>query len=105
MGKTGKKGGKRLKKKELAKMLMELFQYNPAEVYDIKRIFRDLKLDTHPAKLLCMDLLEDLAMDDYIKETENSTDRLCCDRCDRSSHTAPFQNNNTEQIQENIQDC
>ena len=42
MGKTGKKGGKRLKKKELAKMLMELFQNNPAEVYDIKRIFRDL---------------------------------------------------------------
>lgn len=70
MGKTGKKGGKRLKKKELAKMLMELFQNNPAEVYDIKRIFRDLKLDTHPARMLCMDLLEDLAMDDYIKETE-----------------------------------
>ena len=75
MGK-GKKGGKRLKKKELAKMLMELFQNNPAEVYDIKRIFRDLKLDTHPAKLLCMDLLEDLAMDDYIKETEKLHFRL-----------------------------
>lgn len=76
MGKTGKKGGKRLKKKELAKMLMELFQNNSAEVYDIKRIFRDLKLDTHPAKLLCMDLLEDLAMDDYIKETEKLHFRL-----------------------------
>ena len=76
MGKTGKKGGKRLKKKELAKMLMELFQNNPAEVYDIKRIFRDLKMDTHPAKLLCMDLLEDLAMDDYIKETEKLHFRL-----------------------------
>ena len=76
MGKTGKKGGKRLKKKELAKMLMELFQNNPAEVYDIKRIFRDLKLDTHPAKLLCMGLLEDLAMDDYIKETEKLHFRL-----------------------------
>lgn len=76
MGKTGKKGGKRLKKKELAKMLMELFQNNPAEVYDIKRIFRDLKLDTHPAKLLCMDLLEDLTMDDYIKETEKLHFRL-----------------------------
>ena len=76
MGKTGKKGGKRLKKKELAKMLMELFQNNPAEVYDIKRIFRHLKLDTHPAKLLCMDLLEDLAMDDYIKETEKLHFRL-----------------------------
>ena len=46
-----------------------------------------------------------LHLPSYIKETENSTDRLCCDRCDRSSHTAPFQNNNTEQIQENIQDC
>ena len=76
MGKTGKKGGKRLNKKQLAKMLMELFQDNPAEVYDIKRIFRDLKLDTHPAKLLCMDLLEDLAMDDYIKETEKLHFRL-----------------------------
>ena len=76
MGKTGKKGGKRLKRKELATMLMELFQNNPAEVYDIKRIFRDLKLDTHPAKLLCMDLLEDLAMDDYIKETEKLHFRL-----------------------------
>ena len=68
MGKTGKKGGKRLKKKELAKMLMELFQRNPSEVYDIKRIFSELKLTTHPSKLLCMDLLEDLTKDDYIKE-------------------------------------
>ena len=76
MGKTGKKVCKNKKKKELAKMLMELFQNNPAEVYDIKRIFRDLKLDTHPAKLLCMDLLEDLAMDDYIKETEKLHFRL-----------------------------
>ena len=57
-------------------MLMELFQNNPAEVYDIKRIFRDLKLDTHPAKLLCMDLLEDLAMDDYIKKRRSCISRL-----------------------------
>ncbi len=57
-------------------MLMELFQNNPAEVYDIKRIFKELRLDTHPAKLVCMDLLEDLAMDDYIKETEKLHFRL-----------------------------
>ena len=49
-------------------MLMELFQRNPSEVYDIKRIFSELKLTTHPSKLLCMDLLEDLTKDDYIKE-------------------------------------
>jgi len=55
---------------------MDFLKNTPAEVYDIKRIFRDLKLDTHPAKLLCMDLLEDLAMDDYIKETEKLHFRL-----------------------------
>ena len=76
MGKSGKKATRRLKKKEMAKMLMELFQNNPAEVYDIKRIFKELRLDTHPAKLVCMDLLEDLAMDDYIKETEKLHFRL-----------------------------
>lgn len=70
MGKSGKKGGKRLKKKDLEKMLLELFHSHPEEVYDIKRIFKELNLDTHPAKMLCMDLLEDLAMDDYIKEKE-----------------------------------
>ena len=32
MGKSQKKGGKRLKKKELAKMLIDLFQNNPSEV-------------------------------------------------------------------------
>lgn len=68
MGKSKKNATKRLKKKELTKWLMELFQNNPSEVYDLKRLFKDLGLNTHPAKLLCMDVLEDLAMDDYIKE-------------------------------------
>ncbi len=76
MEKTGKKGGRHLRKKVLAKMLMDLFQNNPAEVYDIKRIYKYLKLDTYPAKSLCMDLLEELAMDDYIKETERLHFRL-----------------------------
>lgn len=49
-------------------MVMELFQKSPTEVFDIKRIFRELHLDTHPAKMLCMDVLEELALDDYIAE-------------------------------------
>lgn len=76
MGKSQKKGGKRLKKKDLAKMLNDLFQNNPAEVYDVKTIFRLLKLDTHPAKMLCMDVLEEMAMDDYIVEKEKLKYRL-----------------------------
>lgn len=73
MGKSGKKGVKHLKKKELLKMLLPLFQSNPTEVYDIKRIFRELNLTTHPAKMLCMDVLQDLALDDYIVEKEKNT--------------------------------
>ncbi len=76
MGKTGKKGGKRLRKKELVQMLIELFQENPAEEYELKRIFRILNLKTHPAKMLCVDVLEDMAMDDYIKETKRLHFRL-----------------------------
>jgi len=69
MGKSGKKGGKRLKKKDLCKLLTDLFQFHPEEVYPIKSIFKTLKLETHPEKMLCMDLLEELALDGYIKET------------------------------------
>ena len=68
MGKSHKKAVRRIRKKELAKLLMDLFQNNPSEQYDLKRIFHDLKLDTDPAKMICMDLLEDMLMDDYIKE-------------------------------------
>lgn len=76
MGKTGKKNGKRLKKKQLAELLMDLFKKNPSEVFDTKRIFYELRLDTHPAKLLCMDLLEDLTLDDYITEKPKSKYQL-----------------------------
>ena len=68
MGKK-KTGGQGLRKKDLEKMLIELFEQNPQEVYDLKTIYRLLHLSTHPAKMLCVDVLETLMLDDYIKET------------------------------------
>lgn len=68
MGKSNRNGARRLKKKDIVKLLMDLFQDHPSEVYDIKRIFKELGLDTHPAKMLCLDVLEDMVMDDYVKE-------------------------------------
>ena len=50
--------------------LIELFQQHAGEVYDLKRLFRELKLNTHPLKMLCVDCLDDLLVEDYIKETE-----------------------------------
>ncbi len=63
-----KQGGRRLNKTQLAEQVVNLFQSRAGEVIDIKTIFRELHLNTHPAKLLCMDVLDDLLMDDYIIE-------------------------------------
>ena len=67
MGKK-KSGGKYLKKRELMQTLIELFQQHAGEVYDLKRLFRELKLNTHPLKMLCVDCLDDLLVEDYIKD-------------------------------------
>jgi len=64
-----KTGGKYLRKRDLMQLLIDLFQHHAGEVFDLKRIFRELQLTTHPAKMLCVDCIEDLMLDDYIKET------------------------------------
>ena len=63
-----KQGARRLNKQQLSEQLVDFFQQRAGEVIDIKTIFRELHLNTHPAKLLCMDVLDDLLMDDYIIE-------------------------------------
>lgn len=76
MAKAGKKGGKRLTKKQLLEMLMELFQQNPEWEFTSRQIFTDLHLTTHPAKMLCLDLLSDLEYDDYIHKDSHGKYRL-----------------------------
>lgn len=67
MGKK-KSGGSRLKKKNLEQMVIALFEEQPDQVFELKTLYRELHLNTHPAKMLLMDVLEVLLMDDYIKE-------------------------------------
>ena len=74
MGK--KKGGKRLNKKQMAEMLQNLFQQNPNETFSFKQIFRTLKLDTHPAKMLAIDTMEEMAWDDYLSKVSETSYRL-----------------------------
>ena len=63
-----KTGGRGLKKRDLEQMVTELFEENAGRALDLKEIFRQLHLSTHPTKMVCMDVLESLLMDDYIKE-------------------------------------
>ncbi len=68
MGKKNN-GGRGVKKPQMERMLIELFENNPSTSYDLKTVYRLLGLTTHPARMLCMDVLEELCLDDCIKET------------------------------------
>ena len=56
----------RLKKNEIHAGLLTLFEMNADKPLDIKFIFRHLKALTHPAKMLVMDVIDDLVLDDYL---------------------------------------
>ncbi len=71
-----KKGGKRLNKKQIAEMLQTLFQQNPNETFSFKQIFKALKLDTHPTKMLAIDLMEEMAWDDFLSKVSDNSYRL-----------------------------
>ena len=67
-----KKGGKRLTKKQLSEQLTSFFQSQPNETYSFKEIFRALKLKTHPAKMLAIDVMEEMAWDDFLAKVGDS---------------------------------
>lgn len=72
MGKN-KKGGKRMSKKQLVEALQNFFESGANETYSFKQIFKSLHLDTHPLKMLAIDIMEEMAWDDYLsKVSENS---------------------------------
>ena len=57
-------------------MLQTFFQEHPNEVYSFKQIFRALKLDTHPAKMLAIDTMDEMTWDDYLTKTSDNSYRL-----------------------------
>ena len=65
-----------MKKKELSKVVLDFFHAKQDEVISLKYIFSELKLTTHPLKMLCMDILSDLLADDYITEVDKNKYKL-----------------------------
>ena len=70
------KGRKRLNKKQIAEMLQTLFQQNPNETFSFKQIFKALKFDTHPVKMMAIDLMEEMAWDDFLSKVTDNSYRL-----------------------------
>lgn len=56
----------RTTKRQLEAMVMDLFQQNPEKEFSLTDISKLLKLKTHPLKMLCADILDDLVVDDFI---------------------------------------
>ena len=75
MGK-GKKGGKRMSKKQLSERLQDFFASQPGKTLSFKEIFRALKLDTHPLKMLAIDIMEEMTWDDFLTQVTESSYKL-----------------------------
>lgn len=69
--KNNGKGGGRLKKKAVVQKLVDLFEAHPDQEYDVKDLFSMLKATNHPAKMIIMDALSELVLDDYISTDNN----------------------------------
>ena len=55
-------------KKQLVGKLTDLFQLKADECISIKHLCSELKLNTHPLKMLCMDILQEMIEDDFLCE-------------------------------------
>lgn len=72
----GHKATKRLTKKKVTEMLQNLFIQHPGETLTFKNIFKTLRLDTHPAKMLAVDVMEDMAWDDFLSKVSDNSYKL-----------------------------
>lgn len=74
--KKKKKGGKRMTADKLAEKIESFFRSHPQKSYSFKEIFKNLKLDTHPLKMLAIDLMEEMAWDDFLTPVADNAYRL-----------------------------
>ena len=75
MGK-GKKGGKHITKKQLTKELVDFFSGQPGKTLSFKEIFRSMHLSTHPAKMLAIDIMEEMAWDEFLTKVSDTSYQL-----------------------------
>ena len=71
-----KKAGKMKSKKDLGTVLQSFFQTNPSQTFSFKQIFKMLKLKTHPEKMLAIDIMEEMAWDDFLTKVSENAYRL-----------------------------
>ena len=63
-------------KKQISARLHDFFAAQPSKTLSFKEIFRALKLDTHPLKMLAIDTMEEMAWDDFLTKVTDTSYRL-----------------------------
>ncbi|MCD8202777.1 MAG: ribonuclease R [Prevotella sp.] len=71
-----KKAGKYLTKKKMVLMVQDFFMHNPGRTFSLKQIFKSLKLNTHPAKMLAVETIDEMAWDDFLSKVSDSSYKL-----------------------------
>lgn len=74
--KREKKGGKRMKKSEMVEYLTNFLHARPTESFSMKQLFHALNLTTHPLKMLCTDIVNDMMEEGILMLTEKGQYRL-----------------------------
>lgn len=65
-----------MNKTQLSKKIEEFFATRPGEEYSMKEVFKQLKLNTHPLKMLAIDIMEEMTWDDFLVRITDSSYRL-----------------------------
>ena len=63
-------------KRQLSAILVEFFKGEPGKTFSFKEIFKRLKLTTHPLKMLAIDIMEEMAWDDFLVRVTDTSYRL-----------------------------
>lgn len=65
-----------MSKKDISDALVRFFNENPNNSYNTRKIFKELKFVTHPVKMLALELMEEMAWDDFLTRSSDDTYRL-----------------------------
>lgn len=68
MAKKGGKSSRRMNKRQLIEMIVELFNKHASEQLGTKEIYKELGLTTTSARTLCVTILDDMVFDGYLIE-------------------------------------
>ena len=76
MAKSAGKKAKRMSKRMMFDAIIDMFQHYGDRALPYTRIWKELRLTTHPQKMLCGDVLTDMLIDGTLVETKSGHFRL-----------------------------